>query len=59
MILDFSFLIGTNDIVDWAMETGFGEDNVVRFTASLMKLGSLLTTGHFGERAMETAILTK
>jgi hypothetical protein len=51
--------IGTNDITAWAFGAGFEERNSLRYEAALTELGPLLMSGHFGERAIETVVLTK
>lgn len=51
--------LGTKEIAGWAFEAGFQEKGAIRLEASLDSVGGLLLTGHFGEREIETIVLTK
>jgi SAM-dependent methyltransferase len=51
--------LGTEEIAGWAFDAGFIDRNVVRYEAALESAGSLLLTGHFGEREIQTLVLTK
>ena len=51
--------IGTQQIVDWAIKSGFPEKSAIRYEADLESYGSLLISGHFGKREIKTVILTK
>lgn len=51
--------IGTDTITGWAFDAGFQERDAIRYEAELNQFGSLLLTGHFGTREIQTVILTK
>lgn len=51
--------LGTQAITNWAFEAGFPESGAIYHKAPLTGLGSLLLSGHFGERAIAAAVLTK
>lgn len=51
--------IGTDEIVAWALNAGFEESSVIRYEAALEKPGVLIASGHFGDRAIQTAVLRK
>lgn len=51
--------IGTDEITGWAFESGFDERNVRYLNASLNPVSAILSTGHFENREVKTAILTK
>ncbi|MCA9324561.1 hypothetical protein KDA23_00625 [Candidatus Saccharibacteria bacterium] len=51
--------IGTDDLAGWAYEAGFPEKNTLLYEADLSNIGSILLGGHFGEREIRTAVLTK
>lgn len=51
--------IGTKRIAEWAFEAGFSESSTKQFEAHLLNVGSLMMTGHFGERAIQTLVITK
>lgn len=51
--------LGTEEIASWAFDAGFTDRNVVRYEAALGQVGTLLLTGHFGEREIQTLVLTK
>ncbi len=51
--------IGTDMVTSWAFEAGFDERNTKEFDADIELIGSLLLTGHFGERAIKTVVIEK
>ena len=51
--------IGTDEIASWAYEAGFEERHAIRYEAALHKMGSLLVSGHFGDREIQTVVLKK
>lgn len=51
--------IGTEEIASWAFEAGFDEKHAIRYGAALDQIGTLLLSGHFGEREIQTVVLTK
>lgn len=51
--------LGTEEIAGWAFDAGFTDRNVVRYEAALENVGTLLLKGHFGEREIQTLVLTK
>jgi hypothetical protein len=50
--------LGTDQIAEWAYTAGFPEQSV-RYMADLDSLGALMLTGHFGEREIQTIVLSK
>jgi len=51
--------IGTNTIAGWAYEAGFQEKDAIHYDADLNNPGTLIVSGHFGEREIQTVILKK
>ncbi len=51
--------IGTDQITGWAFEAGFQERDAICYEANLEQIGTLILTGHFGEREIQTVILKK
>lgn len=51
--------IGTEKITAWAFEAGFDERNALHYEAALEQMGTLLLSGHFGDREIQTVVLTK
>jgi hypothetical protein len=51
--------LGTDEIAGWAYEAGFNEKDAISFDSDLMQIGSLLLSGHYGEREVRTKVLKK
>ena len=51
--------LGTDVISGWAYEAGFEEKKALHYEAGLDKIGTLLLTGHFGEREIHSVVFTK
>ena len=51
--------LGTAKITGWAFEAGFQEKNAITYEAGLNHVGTLILTRHFGEREIQTVVLTK
>jgi hypothetical protein len=51
--------LGTEKITSWAFDAGFQEKDAIRYEADLDQIGTLMLTGHFGEREIQTVVLRK
>ncbi len=51
--------LGTDEIAGWAFDASFQEKDAIHYEAALNQVGTLIQSGHFGEREIKTLVLTK